>query len=623
MEDNTMLKIDLIRLSLGELAKLVVKCVEFIETYSKSDNFWRKSGENSLSDAGDMIIAYNNGLDLWMQRCQDQILERIHPVGDDLGRVNHIEQVVGALDRIHRIESGIERTEEETYINRLAYASGAGLDVSKTCLEDTRVSILLEIVDWVHSTDSGTQQVLWLHGQAGKGKSAIVHTIAKWFKDFGELGSCFCFARDQLADDRHQKLFTTIARDLSNHDPNFRRALGGIVADNSAVYTGDVKQHWQRFILEPFSKCPAAVGGPVVIVIDALDEISDETSRRSILDVLASVGPSLPSNIRILVTSRPLPDIISILGTSTHVKPKSMDEISTATEEHDIHLYISSTLESSEYGLPEKKVTRLAEMSDGLFEWARLACEFIKFPKEAATTMERYDDLLLAIDGSGVPLLDKMYETILRDVVGGSQRILSRFYSVMRQILWTKEPLSIEALNAMRRRFSRTEDIYDVNVILRSMGALLSGTADQSTPVRPLHPSFYDFLTDPSRSGKFSVQPRNIHLDLAFASVRVMQDGLHFNICKLDSSYLKNSQVNHLNTRIKDNIPWQLSYACRFWVDHVQEIKHHFGLAKEIKAFFEEKLLFWIEALSLLQALNSASGYLTSIARWMEVSLVC
>ncbi|KAG6329565.1 hypothetical protein ID866_9524 [Astraeus odoratus] len=295
-----------------------------------------------------------------------------------------------------------------------------------------------------------------------------------------------------------------------------------------------------------------------------------------------------------------------------------MDEISVETTKRDIQLYVSHKLDSSGYGLPEKAVARLAEMSDGLFEWARLACEFIGSPEEAATPMERYDDLLLGMDGGGSGLLDRMYETILSDMLGKSERMHSRFCSVMQQLLWTKEPLSMDALNAMRQRFSRESDRYDVNLILRSMGALLSGTADGCTPVRPLHASFYDFLIDPCRGGKFAIEIGDIHLDLAFACLRVMQDGLYFNMCQLESSYLKNSQVQDLDGRIKKNIPSHLSYACQFWVGHVKERKFHYELGKEVEAFFDEKLLFWMEALSLLRVLNIAASSLSGIAQWMD-----
>ncbi|KAG6331071.1 hypothetical protein ID866_8019 [Astraeus odoratus] len=604
MEDDTIVKVDLIRAPLGELAKLLLKYVEFIETYAKAKSFWKRLKDNAFSDCSNIVAIYNSSLDLWTQRCRDLILGKIHrDVIDVLGPVNRIQQVVGqTLDKIRHIERGIEHIEDETYLNKLAYANGAGLDGSKTCLENTDVHPV------------GDREL-------GKGKSAIAHTITKWFEDLGELGSCFCFAQDQLADLRHKKIFATIARDLSDHNPDYKRALAGIVSNNasSLIHTPDIKQHWRKFILEPLSELATGGGAPVVIVIDALDESGDNRSRESILDVLSSVEPaSLPPNIRILVTSRPLNDIAWKLGNSTCVKRKSMDEISVEITKRNIQMYVSHKLDSSGYGLPENAVADLAEMSDGLFEWARLACEFIASPEEAATPMELYDDPLLGMDRGGAGLLDSMYEKMLGDMVGKSERTHSRFCSVMRQILWTKEPLSMDALNALRLRFPREGDRYDVNLILRSVGALLSGTVDGCTPVRPLHAFFYDFLTDPCRGGKFVIEVGNINIDLAFASLRVMQDGLYFNMCQLESSYLKNSQVQDLDGRIKKNIPSHLSYACQFWVGHVKERKFHYGLGKEVEAFCDDKLLFWMEALSLLRVLNIAASSLTGIAQWMN-----
>ncbi|KAG6330072.1 hypothetical protein ID866_9017 [Astraeus odoratus] len=632
VEDDTLVNIDLIRAPLMKLAKLVSECVEFIQGYAKTKSFWERLGKNAFSDSASTIATYNKALDILTQQCRDLILGKVYHTSETLhrdvthvlGHVNRIQRDIGhTLESIRRIESGIERIEEQGNINKLAYASGAGLDVSKTCLDNTRISLLGDIINWVHNANGENQHVLWLHGQAGKGKSAVAHTIANWFKDLGELGSCFCFAQEQQADRRHHKIFSTIARDLSNHNADYRRALASVAVDDSLVNTPDVKQHWQKFILEPFSQLSTAMSGPIVIVIDALDESGDEASRRSILDALASVEPALlPFNIRILVTSRPLSDIVKMLGHSPYVNAKSMEEISAEIVKHDIQLYISYQLGNLEDALAEKEIARLAEMSDGLFEWARLACEFIRLPNEAATPLERFGDLISSMDeGGGMGLLDKMYETILRDVVGKSDRARSRFRSMMRQILWTKEPLSMDALNAMRCRFPRKEETYDVNLILRSMGALLSGTADGRTPVRPLHASFYDFLAHPPRGGQFSVKIDDMHLDLSFACLRIMQDGLCFNICQLESSYLANLLVEDLEGRIKEAIPSQLSYACQFWASHVQETEFDIGLGKVVEAFFEERVLFWIEALSLLQVLNTGPGSLAGIAQWMEVGL--
>jgi hypothetical protein len=160
-----------------------------------------------------------------------------------------------------------------------------------------------------------------------------------------------------------------------------------------------------------------------------------------------------------------------------------------------------------------------------------------------------------------------------------------------------------------------------VEDIVEHMGSLLSGTTNSSTPIRPLHASFRDFLTDQSHSGDFFVDVSKVQHDLAFASLRVMEHGLSFNMCDLKSSYLPNSKDPGLRERVETRIPLHLSYACRFWPIHVQPTHFDPELATEIKSFFEhERLFFWLEALGLMNALSGAVTALALIGKWLKVS---
>ncbi|KIO01869.1 hypothetical protein M404DRAFT_149210 [Pisolithus tinctorius Marx 270] len=185
-----------------------------------------------------------------------------------------------------------------------------------------------------------------------------------------------------------------------------------------------------------------------------------------------------------------------------------------------------------------------------------------------------------------------------------------QFRSVMQQIILTLEPLQIDALCKMRSRFPANEDRHDMAAILESMSLLLSGVTDQSSPVRPLHASFYDFLIDPARSQTYFVGEPNMY-NLAFASLGILSNDLRFNICGLESSYLSNSEVAGLEGRINENIPPHLSYSCRFWAQHLERTAFDWGIAKLVEGVLgSEKLLFWLEALSLLGMLGIATDAL-------------
>jgi len=538
-----------------------------------------------------------------------------------------------------RTFSDIHDVAEDLDLNSIPYVGGAGLDTRKICLEGTRHETLDEITTWINNTEDNTTRILWLHGEAGTGKSSIAHTIANRFKKLGRLGSCFCFDRNQMAEQRDKKIFTTIARDLADRDKQMRRELASAIhQDTSLKHTTDILQQWKELIMKPAKIFSETMAGPIVIVIDALDESGMAASRQHLLRLLAgklddeSLITKLPPHIRILLTSRPLPDITNALNGVKHVQSKSMFSIPPALTRRDIFCYVSHELSGLEGIEIEDVSASLTSTSDRLFEWARLACAYIKGDDAAGSLVqERFEAVITHDREHHVPLLDSMYKLTLQTVfpLGQDKRStsLDRFRSVMKQILGTAEPLPFPSLSSMRHHFvNESLRKFDINMILKPMGALLSGTTDSSTVIRPLRASFSDFLTDENRSGEFFIDLSHIHNDLAGASLGVMQSGLQFNICQLSTSYLPNSKIPDLDERIKACISPELSYSCRFWTDHLQHTQFDLALAKAICAFFNhEELLFWLEVLSLLKRINSCASGLSSVIQWAmvcEVDLV-
>ncbi|KAG6331356.1 hypothetical protein ID866_7734 [Astraeus odoratus] len=582
--------------TLAHLAQVVQECVQFINHYSETKSFWRRLGKNVVSKTSTTIASYSSALDSLVQQLRDTTIRDIHVT-------------------VHRVL-------EHATLQDIAYAAGVGMNTTKRCLDGTRTSILEEIVDWIDSHDPDTPRIFWLHGHAGKGKSAIAHTISMHYEHLGRLGSCFCFANARQTEQLHEKLFTTIARDLADRDVGFKSELAEAVSNKEWLKrTPDVMQQWQRLIVEPLSKLKGPMLGNIVVVIDALDASGAERNRGHILRLLGSSEVTrLPNNIRIFLTSRPLPDIHDALAHAKHVRSRSLDDISASIAERDMHAYISSMLKNLRDIFREPEITQLARKSDGLFEWARLACEFITTSRAGVDPRKRFHAIMSHALGQGNTLLDKVYSEILTGAIDSTPEALEQFHSVMRQILCTLEPLPISSLNILRSRFPMEVAPEDVQTILRFMASLFSGATDGCTPVRSLHTSFHDFLIDRERSREFFVDIGTMHTELAIASLRTMQDQLHFNICGLESSYVFNKDVVDLKQRIQEKIPPHLSYACRFWATHLAEATFDQILAAEVMKFLaSEQLLFWLEALSLLKALGSVSGAMATTAEWLEV----
>ncbi|KIK24638.1 hypothetical protein PISMIDRAFT_397348, partial [Pisolithus microcarpus 441] len=520
--------------ALANIARAISDSAHFVVNYSTTKSFCKRAGKNIFSETRTVVDGHAKTLEDLTQQCRDR----------------------AARDA----QVNTYRILEDLNLEGMAYAGGAGLNTMKKCLDGTRTEILRDIMNWINDPDLAAPRILWLHGQAGRGKSAIAHTIASWVKDVGGLGSCFCFARDRQTEHREEKILTTIARDLAGRDQSFRRALADALSeDHTLKTTPDVMQQWQQLLLNPLSKVNGAIVGNVVVVIDALDESGPDTSREHILSLLASPGAAqLPSNFRILLTSRPLADIQRVLSTAAHVKATSLDDISAQLAERDIQLYVSAELRlHPEIGAAE--VQSISQKSDGLFEWARLACRFIKPNRPGRTIMERYNEVMSPQSGDGGSLLDVIYRTILEDIVPQDEITLPRFRSVMQQIMSTSVPLQLDALDEMRSHFPPEEDRFEIWIILEFMAPLLSGITDRGSVVRPLHASFYDFLTDEKRSGMYFVGGSSIHGLLAFSSLHTLCNDLKFNICGLESSYFRNAEVVDLQERVNNNILPNLS----------------------------------------------------------------
>ena len=104
---------------------------------------------------------------------------------------------------------------------------------------------------------------------------------------------------------------------------------------------------------------------------------------------------------------------------------------------------------------------------------------------------------------------------------------------------------------------------------------------------------------------------------MAHSCLGLLLNDLKFNICHLETSYLANNDVADLKSRVDEYIPPALLYACRFWDNHLELIGFETELFGKLQTFFEKKLLFWLEALSLTNYLGLASAACSTLNTWL------
>ncbi len=511
-------------------------------------------------------------------------------------------------------------TELDATIREIPYGTGSRFAPDKGCLTGTRTAFLDFIVNWVN--DPISERSLVLFGQAGTGKSSIAHEIARRFDKMNRLTSSFIFLRKEQSKREAYHLFTTLARDLSDRYPSFKTALGRVVKDNSSLRVGtrDYGTLFESLILEPLKDLH--IVGPILVVIDALDESGDVTGENGLHTFLPKALSKLPSNFRVLITSRPEHDIKSaFVGDKVAgIKIKYTNDSELAATTHDdILAFLQKKLPSDEF---RRYGEALATRAEGLFQWAAVARGFILDPPEcfAFSKKECINYLLkfTTVRDEQDPL-DELYKEVLEGYITHRKARLL-FRSVVGQLITSIEPLSIRSLTTLRQHASFDGHDRDaVVILLRRLGSLLSNvnSPDESLPIIPLHTSFRDFLTNKEKSSECYVGLRDAHRQLAHSCLGLLLKDLKFNICDLESSYLANKDVEDLRSRIDKHIPPSLLYACRFWDDHLEHTDFEADLFVQLQAFFEKKFLFWLEALSVTSNVGLASPALSALNVWL------
>jgi NACHT domain len=513
-----------------------------------------------------------------------------------------------------------EHTECGAIFTELPYAGGLPFGGEKRCLSGTRKDFLDYIFKWVE--DAEFDRTLVILGQAGTGKSSIAHEVARQFEN-KHLGSYFAFRRKEGSKDEAHQLFTTLARDLSNRYPLFKLALRKVLKDDSSLYsTRHYGTLFKRILLEPVKVLQ--LDEPILIVIDALDESSDANGQKGLYEFLAQHLSELPSNFRILITSRLEKGIGCAFSNARSVRTLYMDDHKLAAKtEQDIGLYLQNKLP---WNLFERHGVQLAKAAEGLFQWAAVASGLINNPP-ASFGFSRKQVIRCLLghsrDRDGQDPLDQLY----REVLEGYFKTLAAqtlFRSVMGQLFAAMVPLSIRSLTILWRHAPKDdpedpdpEDSDCVVEMLRHLDSLLSNvtSSDDTLPILS-HTSFRDFLAN-EKSGVFHIDLGRAHRRLAHSCFGLMLNDLKFNICELESSYLANRDVPDLDSRIAKHIPPALSYACVFWVNHLEHLAFEDRLTK-LESLFETKFLFWLEVLSLTSNVGLAFRALSSLLEWLQ-----
>ncbi|KAF9486889.1 hypothetical protein BDN71DRAFT_1514510, partial [Pleurotus eryngii] len=480
--------------------------------FAVANQNWSVLHRTELYDGSSSLSAANlHDLEGEIKKLQGQlgtIMERLEH-GRDLDMQEMLCDILHIVTKI----------EDNLVVNSLPHADDAGLDSSKSCAHGTCEAILTHIQEWVILP--GARRALLLYGVAGKGKSAIIHTVSRALgnveKQQLSLANVSFFAFNRSVANRSiDKLLLTWAWGLASRDPHYLRYLRGL--DMAHVKGSPLNYQVKVLLIEGLKHADSR--RPTVFVIDALDECLELRPLLDLLDEIFLSSSDLPQHCRFLFTCRPNADILAKLDRPSLIARISLDDERWSTVE-DIRIFVHEKLDK--WPDVADLVNCVTNGAEGLFQCAALLCTELTTGSQV-----RRERFIRKLKGGDFNTLYGTYEQVLEAYIDTQNDLrLKAFKHLMATIFLVRSPqhrdtlLPLATATLSRERQSASEPCGQwsalqsgeeqsgeersgeersaLESILPLLGSLLSGSTFDANevPVLPLHTSFRDFLVEP------------------------------------------------------------------------------------------------------------------------------
>jgi hypothetical protein len=493
------------------------------------------------------------------------------------------------------------------------------------CLPGTRETVLRDVVLWAKNPRD--QNVFWLNGLAGTGKSTIAQSFSHTIANDGFLGASFFCSRDYLNRRELKNIFPTLAHQLACRYPHFRsHVIASIKEDPTLAHTSLISQ-LENLLVNPLSGKDISC----VIVIDALDECIDDQPASAILSVLGRFAKQLPL-VKFFITGRPEPRIrsgfrVPLLEPLTQVF--LLHEVELSSVDDDIRLYLTqkltaiakqrSDLDLSDPWPRNDEIEALTKKSSGLFIFASTLARFIA--SEYHEPDERLQLVLSEANGTtheGRTGIDSLYSQVLLHAFSDVREpvVFNNARRVLGAIVLAFNPLSRKALSIILGLSTAR-----ISTTLRHLHSIILVPADETKEIRIFHKSFPDFLQDRERctDPRFYVDSEAHHGDMVLSCLELVKK-LQRNPCSLPS-FTMNQDVPNLPQILESTLGSGVRYACGYWARHLISSPTSDSYPLRVVVSVTKMLkspTSWIEVMSLENRLEEVIHSMHGQLAWLD-----
>ncbi|KAJ1569821.1 hypothetical protein HK096_000865, partial [Nowakowskiella sp. JEL0078] len=469
----------------------------------------------------------------------------------------------------------------------------------KSYVEGTRTWLVQKVHQAMASHNA---RIIWLNGAAGVGKSVMTWLLSTNLPPECILGSYFFCCHNDEKKNKVKSVILTTAYQLSlpSELSEFREHLlellkideENIANLKKSIFDLPSSDLFVKLIVDGLKKIKST-NKDVVIIIDALDECGAQggRERKELLSVIRECSKSLPEFVSLFVSGRPEVDIWESLSQLKPLLELAPSDVENLT---DLKLFAKSRLISHYRNASDESLNSAIETlvlkADGVFMWAKLACDHIDEvnPKNVDIIMEIINTLNSGMDAIFMTTLTESYKT---------NELIDDFKLVVGTICVLQEPLTVEALASLL-----SIDSSRVAMVVLCNRYIV--TVNLKKLVVVVHKSVPDFLTSCTRcvDERFYIDKQQAKVRLANSCLAVLNGDLEFNICKLDPKKLYLS-ISDLEVQTS-KIPMHLEYAAKFWIIHALQYSEQGTIDDILSMFCSNHLLHWVEVLSVCSSLS-------------------
>lgn len=328
---------------------------------------------------------------------------------------------------------------------------------------------------------------MWIQGIPGSGKSVIAARLITELSQSG-VPLCYFFFREIRQRNRTQRdmVIDWLAQLATVHPPSAVRLLQ-LRDEERNPDSISTTTFWSIFFDAARSM------RKIYLVIDALDEMDPIETKTCVAD-LEALAMHSPCGIKIIVTSRPNPEIQNGFKDSTAVVSLRLD---CDAINSDIRWYASQRLQDSnsassmDIEAREKLVDDLLSRGNGLFLYVKLALDEIIQPDDGL----QHSAIIAPMLPDGIVAI---YSYLLDKHRKASGMTIQKQVLVLQVLLYSAETVSLTMLSSIlnmdQGEAGLEMPILQTKAIIRRICGPLLDIKEEA--VNPVHHSFTEYLTN-------------------------------------------------------------------------------------------------------------------------------